>query len=95
MHTLTVVLCLLAAERFEDGAVMAVDLGKDADTVGAAYAGLAECWYAGPEEAEGEDKHTFWRKRVKGWIENLVKRESVEEVATELVGFRESKSMYM
>lgn len=38
--------CFFATETFEDGAIMAVNLGDDADTVGAIYGGLAGCWYA-------------------------------------------------
>ena len=89
VHTLVAALyCFLATETFEDGAVMAVNLGNDADTVGAVYAGLAGCWYAGPEdEAEAEGNHMFWSKRVKEWRETLVKRELVEEVAEELAEF--------
>ncbi|KAG5633370.1 hypothetical protein DXG03_007495, partial [Asterophora parasitica] len=86
LHTLVAALyCFLATENFEEGAIMAVNLGNDADTVGAVYAGLAGCWYAG---VEGDDKHgMFWTKRVKQWQSELVERELVEEVAGELANY--------
>jgi ADP-ribosyl-[dinitrogen reductase] hydrolase len=85
VHTLVAALyCFLATETFEEGAILAVNLGNDADTVGAVYGGLAGCWYAG-EEIHGGD--VFWTKSVKEWRSQLMERSLVEEVAEELVGF--------
>ena len=61
-----------------------MNIGDDADTVGAVYAGLAACWYAG-EEDSGEEKEAFWCTRVKTWANDLVKRETVERIAEGLV----------
>lgn len=47
LHTLVAALyCFFATDTFDAGAIMVVNLGSDADTVGAVYAGLAGCWYA-------------------------------------------------
>jgi ADP-ribosyl-[dinitrogen reductase] hydrolase len=84
LHTMVAALyCFLATETFEEGAIMAVNLGNDADTVGAVYAGLAGCWYAGKEGVDGTGD--FWTARVKSWRKELVKRDLVEEVGDELV----------
>ena len=86
LHTLTAALyCFLATQTFEEGAIMAVNLGDDADTVGAVYAGLAGCWYA--NDGTGDDG--FWSPRVREWRKNLVRRDLVEAVADELVRFSE------
>ncbi|KAI9717050.1 MAG: hypothetical protein M1812_004985 [Candelaria pacifica] len=58
-------------EEFREGAVQVVNLGDDADTVGAVYGGLAGAYYgyeAIPEE----------------WIQGLQKRQVVEDVANGL-----------
>lgn len=87
LHTIVAALyCFLATETFEEGAIMAVNLGNDADTVGAVYAGLAGCWYSGQEETPITG--VFWTSRVKRWRDELVKRELVEEVADEIVRLR-------
>ncbi|KAG6896004.1 hypothetical protein C0992_010935 [Termitomyces sp. T32_za158] len=75
--------CFLATDSFEEGAIMAINLGDDADTVGAIYAGLAGCWYAGTMN----DTHRFWTERVITWRSALVRRDLVESVAEELVQF--------
>ncbi|KAF9455651.1 ADP-ribosylation/Crystallin J1 [Collybia nuda] len=88
LHTMVAALyCFFATETFEEGAIMAVNLGSDADTVGAIYAGLAGCWYSGEEDAAASS--AFWTSRVKKWRDELVKRELVEEVADELVRLRD------
>jgi len=88
LHTLVAALyCFLATEIFEDGAIMAVNLGDDADTVGAVYAGLAGCWYAAED---GKEVDRFWSERVKEWKSKLVERALVETVADELVEFSTS-----
>lgn len=76
--------CFLSTETFEEGALMAVNMGDDADTVGAIYAGLAGVWYA-----EAEISGRFWSERVLSWKEALVERRLVEQVADELVAFSE------
>ncbi|KAH6909354.1 ADP-ribosylation/Crystallin J1 [Coprinopsis sp. MPI-PUGE-AT-0042] len=88
--------CFFATDNFETGAVMAVNLGGDADTTGAIYAGLAACWY-GEELAKQYEKDLleetvvgsglFWSRLVRGWRKALVNRELVEKVAEELVKF--------
>ncbi|KAF8230780.1 ADP-ribosylglycohydrolase [Tricholoma matsutake] len=89
LHTLVAALyCFLATETFEEGAIMAVNLGNDADTVGAVYAGLAGCWYG--TESEEDGKGVFWTERVRQWKEMLVRRDLVEEVGEELVVFSAS-----
>ncbi|TFK39268.1 ADP-ribosylglycohydrolase-domain-containing protein [Crucibulum laeve] len=87
LHTLIAALyCFFATTTFEHGAIMAVNLGDDADTVGAVYGGLAGCWYAGYDDnVEG----VFWTKRVREWRKTLVKRSLVQEVAEEVVQFSE------
>lgn len=56
---------------FESGALRAVNLGYDADTVGAVYGGLAGAYY-GLEEIPAE------------WIGDLQKKEVVEDIASGL-----------
>ncbi|TFK61864.1 ADP-ribosylglycohydrolase [Pluteus cervinus] len=85
-HTLTAALyCFFATKSFEEGAVMVVNLGDDADTVGAVYAGLAGTWYA--HDANADKDSLFWSERVWEWRSDLVKRDLVMEVAEELVQF--------
>lgn len=89
LHTLVAALyCLLATETFEEGAILAVNLGSDADTVGAVYAGLAGCWYAA--ESNQDERGVFWTEKVHEWRDSLVRRDLVEEVAEELVTFSAS-----
>ncbi|KAF8069866.1 ADP-ribosylation/Crystallin J1 [Lyophyllum atratum] len=86
LHSLVAALyCFLATETFEEGAIMAVNLGSDADTVGAIYAGIAGCWYASGEGDKVEG--VFWTQRVIEWRAKLVKKELVEEVGDELAEF--------
>ncbi|THV04429.1 ADP-ribosylglycohydrolase, partial [Dendrothele bispora CBS 962.96] len=84
--------CFFVSSTFEDGAILAANLGDDSDTVGAVYAGLAGCWYAGDEATMGEEPGAekdslFWSKRVDEWKKDLVRRDLVEKVAEELVEF--------
>jgi ADP-ribosylglycohydrolase len=82
-HSLIAALyCFMSTQTFEEGALMAVNMGSDADTVGAIYAGLAGVWYA-----EDEPSSRFWTKRVITWKNELVKRNLVEQVADELEAF--------
>ena len=57
--------CLLTTENFKDALLKAVNLGDDADTVGAITGGLAALYY-GYEAIPGE------------WLEVIVKREEIE-----------------
>ncbi|BCS23220.1 ADP-ribosylglycohydrolase family protein [Aspergillus puulaauensis] len=57
---------------FESGALRAVNLGDDADTVGAVYGGLAGAFYG-------------LGAIPSGWVAGLQKREVVDEIASGLV----------
>jgi ADP-ribosylglycohydrolase len=86
LHTIVAALyCFFATKTFEEGAILAVNLGNDADTVGAVYAGLAGCWYAS-DDGQG----MFWTEGVQEWKQHLVRKDLVEEVAAELVTFATS-----
>ena len=88
LHTIVAALyCFFTTRTFEEGALMAVNLGNDADTVGSIYAGLAACWYA---DKEGKAEGVFWTKKVREWRKELVKRSLVEEVAENLVAWERS-----
>ncbi|KAL0578547.1 hypothetical protein V5O48_003448 [Marasmius crinis-equi] len=90
LHTLVAALySFLATSTFDEGAMFVVNLGDDADTVGAVYGGLAGCWYAHEEASTPSGSSQFWNERVKGWKDALVKREIVEEVAEKLAVFSE------
>jgi ADP-ribosyl-[dinitrogen reductase] hydrolase len=79
LHTLEAALWVFfRTHSFEEGAIRAVNLGDDADTVAAVYGGIAGAWYGGNNDA-------FWSGRVKKWREDLLKREVVEKFADELV----------
>lgn len=78
--------CFFSTQTFKEGAITAVNLGNDADTIGAVYGGLAGCWYG--SETDGEH---FWSEAVKEWGQVLVKRSLVEQIAQELVEFDESR----
>jgi ADP-ribosyl-[dinitrogen reductase] hydrolase len=83
VHSLVAALyCFFATKTFEEGALMAINLGDDADTVGAIYAGLASCLYAAEE---GKADRVFWTKRVKEWRKMCVRSELVEQIAESLV----------
>lgn len=58
-------------DSFRDGAIKVVNLGDDADTVGAVYGGLAGAWY-GFDGVPGE------------WVEGLESREVLEKVVEEM-----------
>ena len=90
VHSLVAALyCFFATKTFDEGALMAINLGDDADTVGAIYAGLAACWYAAEE---GKADRVFWTKRVKEWRKMTVKSELVEQIAEKLVLFEQRMS---
>ncbi|KAJ7245336.1 ADP-ribosylation/Crystallin J1 [Mycena rebaudengoi] len=78
----------MVTQTFEDGAILIVNMGSDADTTGAVYAGLAGCWYASDERTDG----AFWSPRVREWRDKLVKRKVVEGVAKQLVTFNHRQS---
>ncbi|KAH8830796.1 ADP-ribosylation/Crystallin J1 [Flagelloscypha sp. PMI_526] len=83
--------CFLASENFEDGAIIAANLGNDSDTVAAIYAGLAGVWYAKTEDVSAND--AFWSDRVREWKADLVNEKTVREVAEDLVGFSQSQTV--
>ena len=90
VHSLVAALyCFFATKTFEEGALMAINLGDDADTVGAIYAGLAACWYAAEE---GKADRVFWTKRVKEWQTMSLRSELLEQVAESLVLFEQRMS---
>ena len=82
VHTLEAALwAFFTTETFREGALRVVNLGDDADTVGAVYGGLAGAFY-GIEGVPGE------------WVEGLYARGVVDEVVegvVRLVGEREAK----
>jgi len=83
--------CFFATRTFEEGALMAVNLCDDADTVGAVYAGLAGCWYAEEKGSERAER-LFWSERVSQWVAAVKKKELVEQIAEELVIYESRKS---
>lgn len=90
VHSLVAALyCFFTTKTFDEGALMAINLGDDADTVGAIYAGLAACWYAAEE---GKADRVFWTKRVKEWRKMCVRSELVEQIAESLVLFEQRMS---
>lgn len=64
-------------DGFREGALKAVNLGDDADTVGAVYGGLAGAFY-GIEDVPAE------------WIEGLVRRNMIDGVVEGVVRLVES-----
>ena len=73
VHTLEAALwCFFTTESFREGALKAVNLGDDADTVGAVYGGLAGAYY-GYEQIPTE------------WVEGLQARGMVEDVVEGMV----------
>ncbi|KAI3614192.1 adp-ribosylation crystallin j1 [Moniliophthora roreri] len=84
LHTLVAALyCFLATSSLEEGAIMAVNLGDDADTIGAIYGGMARCWYAADKSEE--TLGLFWSSRVEEWQQALVRPDMIETVAEKLV----------
>jgi len=84
LHSIVAALyCFFTTRTFEEGALMAINLGDDADTVGAIYAGLAACWYAVDEGGKGD--RLFWTKRVKEWRKNIVRAELIEDITQKLI----------
>ncbi|KAJ8515916.1 hypothetical protein ONZ45_g6714 [Pleurotus djamor] len=77
--------CFLATKTFEEGAIMVVNMGSDADTVGAVYGGLAGCWYASSEDRDG----LFWSDRVRRWESTVVKKDLIRGIADELIKLSE------
>ncbi|KAA8906708.1 ADP-ribosylation/Crystallin J1 [Sphaerosporella brunnea] len=64
-------------DSFVEGAVKVVNLGDDADTVGAIYGGIAGAWYGGGD--------AFWEGKAKEWKEDLLKCDVVEAFAEKVV----------
>ncbi|KAG7451035.1 ADP-ribosylglycohydrolase [Guyanagaster necrorhizus] len=76
--------CFFSTNTFEQGAIVAVNMGDDADTIGAVYGGLAGCWY-GTEPSMVSD--TFWSAKVEKWYESLVAKDIIADVSEALVTF--------
>ena len=73
VHTLEAALwAFFSTSTFQEGALKAVNLGDDADTVGAIYGGLSGAWY-GIEVIPNE------------WIEGLQAKSMLDEVAEGVV----------
>ncbi|RPB01104.1 ADP-ribosylglycohydrolase [Choiromyces venosus 120613-1] len=88
LHTLEAALWAFFTTRtFEEGAVLVVNLGDDADTVAAVYGGLAGVWYADVDFSKDSSppRTGYWSERVRGWREGLVKPEVLEEVVGDLL----------
>lgn len=64
--------CFFTTSGFREGALKAVNLGGDADTVGAVYGGLAGAFY-GVEDVPVE------------WINGLMRKDLVDEVVKGVV----------
>jgi ADP-ribosyl-[dinitrogen reductase] hydrolase len=80
VHTLEAALWVFfRTHSFEEGAIEAVNLGDDADTVAAVYGGIAGAWY-------GADGDEFWSEKVREWRDGLVKRQVVEGFGEGLAG---------
>ena len=72
VHSLEAALWAFAhSSSFEEGALMAVNLGDDADTTGAVYGQIAGAYYG----ASGIPA---------SWLEKLAMREEIEELAAQL-----------
>ncbi|KAI5780478.1 putative ADP-ribosylglycohydrolase [Geopyxis carbonaria] len=82
LHTLHAALwCFFGTESFEEGAVMAVNLGGDADTVAAVYGGLAGAWYA----VDAEEGAWWGEGNVRGWWDGLEGKDMLREEAERIV----------
>ncbi|KAK2734696.1 hypothetical protein FQN57_001466 [Myotisia sp. PD_48] len=72
IHTLEAALwAFFTTDTFQEGAIRVVNLGDDADTVGAVYGGLAGAYY-GLENIPGK------------WLDGLQGRDIVEKIASDL-----------
>ena len=73
VHTLEAALwAFLSTSTFQEGALKVVNLGDDADTVGAVYGGLSGAWY-GIDAIPSE------------WIEGLQAKSMLDGVVDEVV----------
>ncbi|KAF8880003.1 ADP-ribosylation/Crystallin J1 [Mucidula mucida] len=82
LHTLVAALfCIFSTDTFEAGAMLAANLGNDADTVAAVYGGLAGCWYG----TNADDDKTFWTLRMAEWYKDLAAKDIIIKVTAELV----------
>ncbi|KAK0193598.1 ADP-ribosylation/Crystallin J1 [Armillaria mellea] len=73
-----------STNTFEQGAIVAVNMGDDADTVGAVYGGLAGCWYGNELNLTSD---TFWSAKVAKWHESLFRKDIIADVSETLVTF--------
>ena len=73
VHTLEAALWAVeATDTFEDALVLAVNLGEDADSVGAVAGQLAGALYGASAIPERWLAPLAWRDRIEGWAERLV-----------------------
>ena len=81
LHTLEAALwAFFSTDTFKDGAVKVVNLGDDADTVGAVYGGIAGAYY-GMEEIPVE------------WLRGLVAKEVIDSVVEGVVSIQSSNAL--
>ncbi|KAK0450054.1 ADP-ribosylation/Crystallin J1 [Armillaria borealis] len=73
-----------STNTFEQGAIVAVNMGHDADTVRAVYGGLAGCWYGTELDVTSD---TFWSAKVAKWYKSLVKKDIIADISEALVTF--------
>lgn len=84
LHTLQAALwAFLVSDGFVEGARLVVNLGGDADTVGAVYGGLAGAWYGGVE-GDGAKAQWWEDETVLEWRKQLKMRKEIEEIAGKL-----------
>jgi hypothetical protein len=105
LHTLVAALyAFFVTDSFHTGALLAVNMGSDADTVGAVYGGLAGAWYvwdfvcAGFEfvlilfvvlrYASLEDGG-FGSKVTRDWVDDLRGKDILEKVITKFIEYEE------
>jgi ADP-ribosyl-[dinitrogen reductase] hydrolase len=98
LHSLQAALwAFFTTSSFEEGVILTVNMGDDADTVAAIYGGLAGCWYGDAlfDEASSAPETIFWTRRVKEWRSHLQKPEMIQEavdVLLELDGGKKYKA---
>ena len=69
--------CFFSTNTFEKGAIKVVNLGDDADTVGAVYGGIAGAWYG-------------YEAIPERWLEDLRAKKMIEDTLEGILKVRES-----
>ncbi|TGZ79575.1 ADP-ribosylglycohydrolase, partial [Ascodesmis nigricans] len=73
----------LASDGFVEGARLVVNLGDDADTVGAVYGGLAGAWYGGVES--DRERRQWWKdETVTEWRRGLQMAKEIVTIAEDI-----------